>query len=284
MPKLSKANLDHPDEVRDFDHGRLDVVNLGEETIGRQIFEPGWRWSDHVQPIAGTPTCELHHIGMLLAGHMRAEMVDGSTLDIGPNDVYEMPPGHDAWVVGDEPAVSIQWTGVRTWGAPLLATGERILTTLLFTDIIGSTSTATRLGDTKWRELLATHNDQVRRALDRFGGIEVSTTGDGFLARFDGPVRALRCAAAIHRAAGEMDIQVRAAVHTGEVELLADDVRGVAVHLAARILGLAQPGETLVSSTTRDLADGSEMTFEERGRHELKGINGVREVFAVVRG
>ncbi len=284
MARSSKGSLDHPDEVRQFDHGRLDLVNVGEETIGRQVLESGWRWSDHVRPIVGTPSCELHHIGMLISGQMHAEMSDGSVLDVGPNDVYEIPPGHDAWVVGDEPAVSIQWTGVRTWGAPLLATGERILTSLLFTDIVESTGMASRLGDAKWRELLATHNDDVRRALDRFAGVEVSTTGDGFLARFDGPVRALRCASAIHLASDQIGLQIRAAVHTGEVELVGDDVRGVAVHFASRVLGLAGPGETLVSSTTRDLADGSGMVFEERGRHELKGINGAREIFALIPG
>ena len=284
MARSSKGSLDHPDEVRQFDHGRLDLVNVGEDTIGRQVLEPGWRWSDHVRPIVGTPSCELHHIGMLISGQMHAEMSDGSVLDVGPNDVYEIPPGHDAWVVGDEPAVSIQWTGVRTWGAPLLATGERILTSLLFTDIVESTGMASRLGDAKWRELLATHNDDVRRALDRFAGVEVSTTGDGFLARFDGPVRALRCASAIHLASDQIGLQIRAAVHTGEVELVGDDVRGVAVHFASRVLGLAGPGETLVSSTTRDLADGSGMVFEERGRHELKGINGAREIFALIPG
>lgn len=282
MAKSSKASFDHPDEVRHFDHGRLDVVKVGEETFGRQVLEPGWRWSEHVGPLVGTATCELHHIGMLISGRMRAEMTDGSSLDMGPNDVYEIPPGHDAWVVGDTPALSVQWTGVRTFGAPLLATGERVLTTLLFTDMVGSTETATQLGDARWREVLATHNDHVRRALDRFGGVEVSTTGDGFLARFDGPVRAIRCAAAIHREAAEIGVRIRAAIHTGEVEIIADDIRGVAVHLAARILALAGPGETLVSSTTRDLADGSEIGFEARGRHELKGINGAREVFALI--
>lgn len=263
--------------------GRTDIVNVGEETVGRTLLEPGWRWTEHVRPVVGTDACEAHHIGVQISGRMRVAMSDGSVIDLEPNDVYEIQPGHDAWVVGDEPAVAIQWTGIRTWGAPL-ATGERVLTSLLFTDIVESTGTASRLGDARWRELLATHNDDVRRALDRFAGIEVSTTGDGFLARFDGPVRALRCALAIHRAAREIGIQVRAAVHTGEVELLGDDVRGVAVHLAARILGLAQPGETLLSSTTHDLADGSDMTFEDRGRHELKGINGAREVFALVDG
>lgn len=284
MPKSSKASLDRPDEVRQFDHGRLDVVNVGEEKVGRQVLDPGWRWSDHVRPVVGTTTCELHHIGLMVSGHLRAEMSDGSVLEVGPNDVYEIPAGHDAWVVGDEPAVSVQWTGVRTFGAPLLASGERILTTLLFTDIVRSTERASQLGDSRWRELLATHNDQVRRTLDRFGGVEVSTTGDGFLARFEGPVRAIRCAMAIHRASDEIGIQIRAAIHTGEVEIIADDIRGVAVHMAARILALAGPGETLVSSTTRDLADGSEIDFDERGRHELKGINGSRELFAVVHG
>jgi hypothetical protein len=228
-----------------MDHGRIELVNLGEESIGRQVLEPGWRWSDHVKPVVGTPTCEFHHFGLVLSGRLRVEMADGTAMEVGPDAVYEIPPGHDAWVVGDEPWIGVNWSGIRTWGAPLLATGERILTTVLFTDIVGSTDVAARLGDGRWRTLLATHNDRVRRALD---------------------------------------LEIRAAVHTGEVEVVGDDIRGVAVHLASRILALAGPGDILTSSTTRDLVDGSGLAFEDRGRHELKGISGSREVLALADG
>jgi len=284
VSKAQWASFERPDEVRNLDHGRIDLVNLGEESIGRQVLEPGWRWSEHVKPLAGTQLCEFHHFGIVVSGVLHVEMADGTVMEVGPDCVYEIPPGHDAWVVGDEAVRSINWSGIRTWGAPLLATGERILTTVLFTDIVGSTDVAARLGDSRWRTLLASHNDQVRRALNRFGGVEVKTTGDGFLARFDAPARALGCARVICREAAALDLQIRAAVHTGEVEVVADDIRGLAVHLASRILGLAGPGDVLTTTTTRDLVDGSGLVFEDRGRHELKGISGAREVVALVDG
>jgi class 3 adenylate cyclase len=282
MAKLQSGSFQRPHEVRTLDHGRIDLVNLGEESIGREVLDPGWRWSEHVKPMVGTPWCEFHHVGLVLAGRLHVEMADGTAMEVGPESVYEVPPGHDAWVLGDEPFESVTWSGIRTFGAPLLATGERILTTVLFTDIVGSTEVAARLGDARWHALLAAHNDGVRRAIERFQGREVKTTGDGFLARFDAPARALAGAKAMRAVAESHDLQIRAAVHTGEVEIVGDDIRGLAVHLASRLLALAGPDEILVSATTRDLVDGSGFVFEDRGRHELKGIVGSREVFVVV--
>jgi class 3 adenylate cyclase len=279
MTKAQSASFARPTEVRDFDHGRLLLVNLGDEAVGRQVLEPGWRWSVHVQPIVGTANCEIHHIGLMLSGHLRAEMTDGSVLEVGPDEVYELPPGHDAWVVGDEPAVSLHWSGIRTFGATSATSRQRVLTTVLFTDIVDSTGVAARLGDERWQDLLAAHNEEVRRVLDRFAGVEISTTGDGFLARFDTPAGAIRCADAARAAIEGLGLEIRAAVHTGEVELVGYDVRGVAIHLASRILALARPGEILVSATTHDLADGSGLRFEDHGRHELRGISGERAIF-----
>ena len=281
MAKVQSGSFRCPDEIRNLDHGRIELVNLGEMTVGRQVLEPGWRWSIHVQPIVGTAFCEFHPIGLVEAGQMHIEMADGTVMALGPDTVYEIPPGHDAWVVGDEPWVGVNWSGIRTWGAPLLATGERILTTVLFTDIVDSTVVAARIGDGRWEALLASHNDSARRAIESFGGVEVKTTGDGFLARFGAPARALFCARSIRAAAATLDLQIRAAAHTGEVELIGDDIRGLAVHLASRILALAGPGEILASATTRDLVDGSGLILEDRGRHELKGITVPREVFAL---
>ena len=281
MAKVQSGSFGRPDEVRTFDHGRIELVNLGEESVGRQVLEPGWRWSAHVKPLVGTPTCEFHHFGLVISGRLHVEMADGTVMEVGPDSVYEIPPGHDAWVIGDEPWIGVNWSGARTWGAPLLATGERVLTTVLFTDIVGSTGVAARIGDGRWHTLLASHNEEVRRALDRFGGVEIKTTGDGFLARFDAPARALACARAMRTIAASLDLQIRAAVHTGEVEVVGDDIRGLAVHLASRLLALAGPGEILASATTRDLVDGSGLAFEDRGRHELKDIDGARVVFAL---
>jgi class 3 adenylate cyclase len=171
---------------------------------------------------------------------------------------------------------------MRSFARPLVGSGERVLSTLLFTDIVDSTSTAERLGDATWRDLLGQYYERGRYELDRFRGREVDTTGDGFLALFDGSERAIRAAAGICQAARAIGLQTRAGLHTGEVDLVPGNVRGVAVHLAARIMALAGPSEVLVSGTTHDLLAGSGLTFEDRGLHELKGITGARQVFALV--
>jgi class 3 adenylate cyclase len=160
---------------------------------------------------------------------------------------------------------------------------DRVLTTVLFTDIVGSTDRAAEIGDARWRELLAEHDQLVRRALDRFEGREVKTTGDGFLATFDGPARAIRCAEAIHEFLRAIGVAVRAGLHTGEIDLVDGDVGGIAVHLGARVMAEADAGETVVSSTVRDLVVGSEIAFEDRGEHHLKGVPGTWRLFAVSR-
>ena len=167
-------------------------------------------------------------------------------------------------------------TGVRRGPDP-----DRRLATVLFTDIVGSTATAAALGDREWRDLLAKHNALVRRELDRFGGREVDTAGDGFFATFDGPARAVRCASAIVAAVRELGLEVRAGVHTGEVELVDGEVRGIAVHIGARVAQEAGPGEVLVSSTVKDLVAGSGIRFADRGAAELKGVPGAWTLFAV---
>jgi class 3 adenylate cyclase len=163
------------------------------------------------------------------------------------------------------------------------ASTDRVLATILFTDLVGSTERANALGDAAWAALLSSHDDAVRRELVRFSGEEIDTAGDGFLAVFDGPARAIRCALAIRDELGTLGLDVRAAVHTGEVERPAGDKpRGIAVHVGARIVALAGAGEVLVSSTTCDLVAGSGLEFEDRGEHELKGIEGARRVFAAL--
>ena len=158
---------------------------------------------------------------------------------------------------------------------------DRVLLTLLFTDIVGSTELAARLGDRGWRTLLEQHDVAVRRELERFRGNEVNTTGDGFLATFDGPARAIRCACAIRDVVRELGLDVRAGLHTGECELVGEEVAGIAVHTAARVAALAGPGEVLVSSTVKDLVAGSGTEFEHRGDQELKGVPGEWRLFAV---
>jgi class 3 adenylate cyclase/alpha-beta hydrolase superfamily lysophospholipase len=160
---------------------------------------------------------------------------------------------------------------------------DRVLATVLFTDIVGSTERAAELGDRRWRELLDTHHGRVRALIGRFRGREVDTAGDGFLATFDGPIRAVRCALASTEAVRDLDLEIRAGLHTGEVELAGDAVRGIAVHIGARVAGLAEPSEVLVSSTVKDLVAGSALEFQDRGEHSLKGVPGTWRIYSVRR-
>jgi class 3 adenylate cyclase len=163
------------------------------------------------------------------------------------------------------------------WGA---AEPETVLSTVLFTDIVGSTTRAAELGDRQWAELLSSHHVRVRRQLDRFRGRELDTAGDGFFASFDGPARGIRCARAIADSVRELGLEIRAGLHTGECELLGDKVAGIAVHTGARVSALAGAGEVLVSETVRDLVSGSGIEFVDHGAHELKGV-GERRIYAV---
>ena len=197
-----------------------------------------------------------------------------------PESIYEIPPGHDAWVVGDEPWITLEWTSARTFALPAEGPGESMLLSVLFTDIVDSTATLHRVGDVAWRDLLIAHNRLLREDLNTFRGREVATTGDGFLAVFDGATRAVRCGMAMVRSAGTLGLSIRVGVHTGEVEFIGEEARGLAVHAAARVMSLAGPDEVLVSSTTRDLLEGSGVVLEDAGTHELKGLPGVRAVVA----
>ena len=281
--QLRRKRFDRPDEVRVVEKARVELVELGELAVGRAIFEPGWRWSEHVKPIVGTESCQVHHIGFVMSGHLHVEMTEGASLEVVGGDAFEIPPGHDAWVIGDEPWVSVDWAGRRLFAKSPDEISDRIFTTLVFTDLSGSTEMLTRLGDARWRLLLAEHNQAVRTEIERFGGREAKTTGDGFFVLFDSPARAVRGAAAMIDAATTHGLTARAGIHAGEVELQGDEVRGIAVHAAARILGVAEPGEVLVSSTIRDLLSGSGLDFVDRGGFELRGLNGFRSLAALVR-
>jgi class 3 adenylate cyclase len=160
---------------------------------------------------------------------------------------------------------------------------DRVLATVLFTDIVGSTTKAAELGDRSWRELLAAHHERIRRELSRFRGREVDTAGDGFFATFDGPARAIRCACAVTEAVRDLGIEIRAGLHTGECELVDGKVGGIAVHIGARVSAAAAPGEVLVSSTVKDLVAGSGLEFADRGAAELKGVPGEWRLYAVER-
>ena len=210
-------------------------------------------------------------------------MDDGTSLAIGPDDAYEIPPGHDAWVVGDVPWDSVEFTSAHAFGLSPEELGERVLATILFSDIVTSTETLERIGDRAWARLLSEHNMRIRAAIDRFRGLELDTAGDGFVALFDGAAKAVRAALLMDPSVADLGIRLRAGIHTGEVEVVGGRARGVAVHTAARVASLAASGEVFVSGTTRDLLDGSGLSLESRGEHELKGLSGARPIFAVQR-
>lgn len=281
--KLRRKRFDRPDEVRTVEKARIELVELGDASIGHTIFEPGWRWAEHVKPIVGTATCEVHHLGYVMSGHLHVDMDDGGSVDLTPGDVFEVPPGHVAHVVGEEPWISIDFAGRRLFAKGPAEASERKLATIVFTDLSRSTETARQMGDTRWRALLAEHNQAARSQIERFNGREIQTTGDGFLVTFDHPGRAVRGAAAMLDTAEAHGLTARAGIHTGEIELQGDDVRGIAVHAAARILAIAEPGEVLVSGTVRDLLAGSGLEFAERGEYELRGIEGRKLIAALVR-
>ena len=226
------------------------------------------------------PTLILHRADdqMIDPGHSRylAEAIPGAKyIELPGRDNF---PGIDPDSIADE--VEEFLTGGRRVAEP-----ERALLTVMFTDIVDSTVRASELGDQRWRDLLASHDSIVRKELQRFEGHEVKTIGDGFLAVFDGaPTRAVRCAHAIAKATEEIGVDVRAGLHTGECELMGEDVGGMAVHIGARISALATRGEVLASSTLRDAVLGSQLDFEDRGTHSLKGVPGEWRVYAAADG
>jgi class 3 adenylate cyclase len=281
MARLQSKRFDEPDELVRLPLVTVQVVLLGEAHVARLVHEPGWSWAEHVKPVAGTPSCQHHHQGVVLQGQVEIETDTGARRVLRAGEAFEIPPGHDARVIGNEPFVTIEYGGVHGWAKPAEA-GERFVATLLVTDIVDSTKVAVRLGDAAWKELLATHNEGVRIQLDRFRGVEVHTTGDGFLAFFDGAARAVRCAAAICRHAEQDGLRVRAGVHSGEVERDAGNLRGVAVHAVARIAALAGPGDVLVSGPTASLLEGAGLQLEDAGEHELKGLTGARRVYRLL--
>jgi class 3 adenylate cyclase len=234
----------------------------------------------HVLPVVRVPALVLHQSGD------RAVPVDWDRYVAQriPGARYVELPGTDHWPwFGDSDAVldEVQefLTGVRPAPEP-----DRVLATVLFTDIVGSTQRAAELGDRRWHDLLDSYYALARRELGRFRGREVKTTGDGFLATFDGPARGIRCACAVSDAAEQLGLPIRAGLHTGECEVMGEDVGGIAVHIGARVAAEAAAGEVLVSSTVKDLVAGSGIGFEDRGPHRLKGVPEEWRLFAVERG
>ena len=229
-----------------------------------------------VLPTIAVPTLVLHRRGDRVvnwrAGRDLAERIPGARYVELPGDDHLPWSGDTEAVLGE---VEEFLTGARSVPEP-----ERVLATVMFTDIVSSTERAEALGDSRWRELLSSYQQAVRRELDRFRGNEVKTLGDGHLATFDGPARAIGCAKAVVEAASSLGLELRAGLHSGEVELMDGDVGGIAVHIAARVGATAAPGEVLVSSTVKDLVAGSGIQFEDRGAQRLKGVEDEWRLFA----
>jgi class 3 adenylate cyclase/pimeloyl-ACP methyl ester carboxylesterase len=230
-----------------------------------------------VLPSVRVPTLVLHRTGDRIC-HVENGRFEGANI---PGAIYVELPGEDhaPWIDGGDDIIAEIaefLTGTREPGPP-----ERVLATVLFTDLVGSTELARTLGDRRWRELIDRHHGVVRTQLARFRGREIDTAGDGFLAAFDGPARAIRCAEAIMHELRPLELSIRAGVHTGECEVSAGKLVGVAVHIGARVVASAGPDEVFVSRTVTDLVAGSGIRFESRGRHHLKGLGGEYELFSV---
>ncbi|HZN13912.1 MAG TPA: adenylate/guanylate cyclase domain-containing protein [Acidimicrobiales bacterium] len=233
-----------------------------------------------ILPSIHVPTLVIHREGdralPVSSGRELAAAIPGAKLVVLPGS------DHTPWT-GDYAAITSAMTQFLT-GRVAPRRSDRVLTTLLFTDIVGSTERAAAMNDAAWREVLEAHNHAVRDALNEYRGNEVNTTGDGFLATFDGPARAIECAGAIREAVRSLGVEIRAGVHTGEVELLGDDVAGMAVNLAARVCAAGASGEITVTSTVKDLVMGAGIDFIDRGAHELKGVPGQWQLYAVAAG
>jgi pimeloyl-ACP methyl ester carboxylesterase len=255
-------------------------------TFERAAMSPGMAkalWESFVEvdirpvlPTISVPTLIVHHTGSHIPvenAHYAARHVPGARF-VELDGIDHAPFTHDADRIAGE--IEEFLTGARGPAEP-----DRVLATVLFTDIVGSTDRAAALGDQRWLALLERHDAAVRKELQRFHGREVKHTGDGFLATFDGPARAIRCATAVRDELAGLDIDIRSGLHTGECERVGDDVGGMAIHIAARVMARAGDGEVLVSSTVKDLVYGSGIEFDARGSHELKGAEGEWALFAV---
>jgi class 3 adenylate cyclase len=280
LSPVEVCDLERPEAVVTYPLGATQQVRLAGTVVSRIVLQPGWNWQEHAQPIVGTETCELYHRGLVLRGRMGVRTDAGEERVIPPNHVFDIRPGHVTWVEGDDELVMVDWAGGGGFGVTPGA-GLRSIATILFTDIVDSTRRAQREGDATWRHTIGMHDDVVRSVLVGFGGREMNTAGDSFLVLFDSAERAIRCGLALSEALAGIGISIRVGVHTGEVIVADEQVRGLAVHVAARIVAQADSGEVLISRITRDLAEGNRgLTFEVRGRYGLQGVEGEQELFA----
>ena len=273
-------DLGEPEAVVSYPLGATYQVRIAGTVVSHHVLQPGWSWEEHAKPLVGTASCELYHRGIVVRGRMGVRTEEGEVLVIEPNQVFDLTPRHLTWVEGDEELEMVDWAGGAGFDTQ---PGEesRAMVTILFTDIVDSTVMARDVGDVAWKRTLAMHNDVVRSVFVGFGGREINTVGDSFLITFDGAERAIRCGVALVEALAAIGIPIRVGIHSGEVVLSSDDIRGIAVHTAARIVAQAGASEVLVSGSTHDLAEGATgLTFDSRGRYRLKGLEREHELFA----
>lgn len=255
---------------------RMSASPAAAAALLRMVYQTDAR---HVLPSIRVPTLILHRTNERAIGVSHSRYLAAHI----PGAKYVELPGEDhlPWI-GDSNAILNEIEEFLT-GARHEPEGDRVLATVLFTDIVGATERAAKLGDTRWRELIESHHALVRRELQRFRGLEIDTAGDGFFASFDGPARAVRCACAISDSVRPLGVEIRAGLHTGECEIIGDKVGGIAVHIGARVAAQASAGEVLVSNTVKDLVAGSGLVFTDRGVQPLKGVPGNWHLFAVER-
>jgi class 3 adenylate cyclase len=272
------ANPDRADDPEFVGHLARQFRSAATPRAAAAQFDYIWRSLDvrDALPLIQVPTLILHvrdnpNVSVEHGRYLADHITQARYVELSGRDFAAVSSGD---VILEEVAEFI--TGERT-----VVEIERIVTTVLFTDVCGSTAQAAALGDRRWRRLLDAHDRTAREQLRRFRGREINTTGDGFVASFDGPARAIRCAQAILDAARQLGLKLRAGLHTGECEVRGDDLGGIAVHIASRVAAIAAAGEVLVSRTVKDLVVGSDLQFNQRGEHELKGVPGTWKLFAV---
>lgn len=274
-------DLGRPEAVVSYPLGENQQVRLAGTVVSRIVLQPGWSWQEHAQPMVGTASCDLYHRGAVLSGRLGIRTDAGEEHVVGPDHVFDISPGHVIWVEGDDELVMLDWAGGAGFGVSPATGGLRVIRSMLFTDIVDSTGRAERRGDVAWKRTMDMHDEVVRGVLTTFHGREMGTAGDSFLVLFESAERAIRCGLALVAALAAIDVPIRAGIHSGEVLLTDEQVRGVAVHVAARIMAEAGPGEVLVSRVTRELAErGHELAFADRGRHRLKGVEHEHQLFA----
>ena len=280
MSPVGVRDLGDPEAVVTYPLGATYQVRLAGTVVSRHVLQPGWSWEVHAQLLVGTASCELYHRGVVLGGRMGVRTDEGEEVVIGPNQVFDLPPGHVTWVEGDEELVMVDWAGGAGFDTRP-GEGARVMATILFTDIVDSTVQARQKGDAAWKHTMTMQEDIVRTVLVPLRRPRGRDRG-GFVSHRVRRGRArdpLRTGA--RRCPGGYPGPIRVGIHSGEVALSEEDVRGVAVHAAARILAEAASGVVLVSGTTRDLAEGAAgLAFESRGRYRLKGLEREHELFA----